>query len=126
MAGIASAQVYKLDWQAIRPGGGASSGGGFDLRGTVQSRTGAIKGGVFDLESGLAVELAVASTNPESPVLHITLAGDEATIIWTADQAFTLEQSGQVAGGTWTAVSSSSPVKVVAGGQDRFYRLRKN
>lgn len=52
-AATASAQDFSIDWYTIDGGGGTSTGGGFELSGTIgQPDPGFLSGGGFELEGG--------------------------------------------------------------------------
>lgn len=51
----AHAQSYSIDWFTIAGGGGASTGGGFSLNGTIgQPDPGAMSGGNYSLAGGFS------------------------------------------------------------------------
>src|SRR5687768_9668352 len=94
-----SGQNYSIDWFTIDGGGGASSGGGYTLNGSIgQADAGApMTGGNYSLTGGFWSLIATVST-PGLPLLTITLASpDTAMISWPSPSAgFVLEESANL------------------------------
>lgn len=101
LAGVA--QVYSISWHKIAGGGGTSSGGSFQVSGTVgQSDAGSpMSGGSYSVTGGFwSLIAAVQSTG--MPLLTITQSGANVTVSWANTGTFTLQSSGSLASGAWT------------------------
>jgi hypothetical protein len=114
---------YTLDWSKFS-GGGAVSGGGYTLDGTVgQSDAGNLSGGGYALDGGFWAGAISA------PTLFITGAGAEAVLSWTGS-GFVV-QSSEEAKGSWVDVSPGITtdglqyrVHTSVAGRKRFFQLR--
>ena len=117
---------YAVEWWTLDAGGGTSAGGSYTLSGTIgQPDTGVMAGGSFTLSGGFWPGVVVPSTG-ETPTLFIQSAAGELIITWMpVTPGFALESTEDLARPSWSAVGSSSPVKVVPAGRAAFYRLRK-
>lgn len=136
-AGSAQAQ-YSIDWFTLDGGGGVSTGGGYEVRGTIgQPDAGMASGGPFTLAGGFWSVLGVVPT-PGAPALLITNTPGGAVVSWPLPATgFLLEQTLQL-----TAPPGAIPWSPVAAGNyqtnathifitvpmplgNRFYRLRQ-
>jgi len=122
-----------VPWSTIDGGGGASSGGGFTISGTIgQPDAGAMSGGGFTLAGGFW-GLYDLSQSPPRPLLLIRRAGANAVLSWPVSvTGFTLEYTTQLGSGVWTMEPSfvvdsgtEHTVTVPANSSRRFYRLKK-
>jgi hypothetical protein len=134
LVGLAtSAQTqYTIDWFTIDSGGGTSSGGGFEVSGTIgQPDAGTLSGGGFVLEGGFWAG-AVAVQIPGRPLLTIERNGPNVVISWLVTaQPFALESRAEVASGIWSpvaqqAVTNNGAISVTLPLEpgNRFYRLQ--
>jgi hypothetical protein len=124
----ASAQ-YSIDWHTIDGGGGTSTGGVYQVSGTIgqPDAGGPMTNGQYSVTGGFwALPQAVQVSG--APTLKITAAAPGfATLSWTpATPGFVLQESSDVASG-WTNSPSgaANPTSVPASGLLKFYRLNK-
>jgi hypothetical protein len=103
-AGNLAAQSYSVDWYKIGGGGGTSSGGRFQVTGTIgQPDAGAMaSGGSFSVTGGFWSAISVLST-AGLPNLYITQLGNSVFVWWPATDYCTLQQSSNLTGGAWTS-----------------------
>lgn len=127
-------QTFSLDWATIDAGGGTSTGRTYSVTGTIgQFDAGLTTGGSYALLGGFWI-LGEAIEIPASPVLSARLAGQGSVVISWPQSAtgFELEQTSELAFGTWVKVTSppalvgfESQVILPTGSAQNFYRLRK-
>src|SRR3989442_3601084 len=101
---------YAIDWFTIDGGGGASSGGGFTLSGTIgQPDAGTLSGGNYTLQGGFWPGIVVPATG-EAPALFVQLIGNSVVISWSpATSGFTLEQTDSLSSPSWSAGPTGNP-----------------
>ncbi len=100
----ARAQTYSIDWYKIVGGGGASTGGTYQVSGTIGQHDagGPMTGGNYSLTGGFWALISVVQT-PGTPSLVITFAGPNSVkVSWPNTGSYTLQQNSAVGGGTWT------------------------
>jgi hypothetical protein len=132
----AGAQSYTIDWFTMDGGGGTSTGGVYQVNGTIgQPYAGrAISGGNYSLTSGFWSLFSVVQT-PGAPRLAITLTSTNTAIVsWPSTATgFTLQQNTSVIDTmNWSNVVTT-PIEdglfqyiiVHPGTGHRFYRLFK-
>src|SRR5438093_4963130 len=130
LATSAFAQSYSIDWFTIDGGGATSTGGVYQLSGTIgQPDAGAMmSGGNYSLDGGFW-SLIDAVQTPGAPTLTIIPAAPgQATVSWTpATHGFVLQESQSLTSPNWTVAPSgaSSPITVSATAPAKFYRLFK-
>ena len=112
LATSAHAQSYSIDWFTIDGGGGTSTGGVYQVSGTIgQPDAGpAMSGGNFSLTGGFWSLLSVVQA-PGAPTLRITLTSTNAALVsWPSPSTgFTLQQNtNSLASVNWTARSNIS------------------
>jgi hypothetical protein len=99
---ISFAQTYTIDWYKIAGGGGTSTGGTYQVSGTIgqPEAGGAMTGGTYSLTGGFWTINAVQT--PGAPVLTITHAGNQAIVSWDASvTGWTLQTNVNLATPTW-------------------------
>src|ERR1039458_1945409 len=76
----ATAQSYSIDWYKIAGGGGTSTGGTYQVSGTIgqPDAGGAMTGGSYSLTGGFWSLYAVQT--PGAPLLTITYIGNQAIV----------------------------------------------
>jgi hypothetical protein len=97
-ATVGHAQSYSIDWHKIAAGGGTSTGGVYQVSGTIgQHDAGtAMTGGNFSLTGGYWSLFAVQT--PGAPFLTITRSGNNAIISWSSPSTgFTLQTNSNLA-----------------------------
>jgi hypothetical protein len=125
----ASAQSYSLDWSTIDGGGGASTGGTFQVTGTLgQPDAGTMSGGNYTLQGGFWALPGLVQM-PGAPALYITnTAPGWATLWWSPPTpGFVLQETPSLSTTNWVYSPSgaTNPVVVPATLPAKFYRLHK-
>ena len=94
----ASAQSYSIDWYKIAGGGGTSTGGTYQVSGTIgQSDAGGpMTGGNYSLTGGFWALISVVQT-PGLPNLAITHTGNSVIVSWPNTGSYTLQQNSNLA-----------------------------
>jgi hypothetical protein len=105
-AGLAGAQNYKIDWYKIAGGGGTSTGGTYQIIGTIgqPDAGGAMSGGQYSVTGGFWSLISVVQM-PGAPNLIIVPNGaNSVKILWPdpATNRFTLQQNANLATANWT------------------------
>jgi len=128
----ASAQNYSIDWYKIAGGGGTSSGGNYQLSGTIgqADASSTMSGGPYSLTGGFWSLIAVIST-PGLPNLVITwVSPNSVKVSWAATGAYTLQSNNNLVGAAWSAFSGSvttangtNSVTVTPPNGNLFFRL---
>jgi len=99
---ISFAQTYTIDWHKVAGGGGTSTGGAYQVSGTVgqPDASGAQTGGNYSLTGGFWALYAVQG--PGAPLLTITYAGSEAIVSWSPSvTGWTLQTNANLATPAW-------------------------
>ena len=101
----AFAQSYSIDWYKIAGGGGTSTGGTYQVSGTIgqPDAGGAMTGGNYSLTGGFWALISVVQT-PGAPLLTISFNPQLSTVTvsWPDTGSYTLLQNSNLAGGSWT------------------------
>jgi hypothetical protein len=100
----AAAQGYSINWYKIAGGGGTSSGGTYQISGTVGQHDagGPMTGGTYSLTGGFWALLAVVQT-PGLPNLNIARNGTNSVIVFWADTGiYTLQNNNNLSTTNWT------------------------
>ena len=122
------AQPYSIDWHKVAGGGGTSTGGTYQVSGTIgQPDAGApMKGGNYSLTGGFWALYAVQT--PGAPVLTITYSGGTTAVVsWPLSvTGWTLQTNNNLSTGTWgnylgSVVNNSATVSSKVG--NLFFRL---
>jgi len=96
------AQQYSINWYKISGGGGTSTGGTYQVSGTIGQHDagGAMVGGQYSLTGGFWSLYAVQS--PGAPLFTITYAGNQAIVSWSPSvTGWTLQTNNNLATGVW-------------------------
>jgi hypothetical protein len=127
---IGFAQSYSVDWYKISGGGGTSTGGTYQVSGTIgqPDASGAMSGGNYSVTGGFWSLIQVVQT-PGAPLLIITHAGNQAIVSWDPSATgWTLQTNNSLATGTWGnylgAVSNNSVTNAPPTG-NVFFRLKQ-
>ena len=102
--GTGFAQSYSIDWYKIADGGGTSTGGTYQVSGTIGQHDagGPMTGGNYSLTGGFWALISVVQT-PGLPNLTITFVGPNSVVVsWPNTGSYTLQQNSNLAGGSWT------------------------
>src|ERR1019366_6016427 len=101
--GTGFAQSYSIDWYKIAGGGGTSTGGTYQVSGTIGQHDagGPMTGGNYSLTGGVWGLIFVGQTGG-LPNLAITFVGpNSVTVSWPNTGSYTLQQNFNLAGGSW-------------------------
>ena len=131
----AAAQSYSIDWSTIGGGGGVSTGGVYQVTGTIgQPDAGApMTGGNYSVSGGFWSLIAAVQT-PNAPLLTISLTHTNMAVVsWPSPSTgFGLQQNSSAGTTNWTDVGLSpndngttKSVVVPASPGSKFYRLRR-
>jgi hypothetical protein len=134
LAGIVTgvqAQSYGIDWYKVAGGGGTSTGGTYQVTGTIgqPDAGGPMTGGSYSLTGGFWALYAVQT--PGAPILTITHSGNSAIVSWLASvTGFSLQTNANVAasswvkyGGTITTSNGTNSVTMTPPTGNLFFRL---
>jgi hypothetical protein len=104
----AYAQQYSINWFKVAGGGGASTGGTYQVSGTIGQHDagGPMTGGNYSLTGGFWSIITVVQT-PGAPLLTITLNAQlpTVTVSWPASATnFVLQQNSDLSTANWTPV----------------------
>src|SRR5208337_826669 len=93
---IGFAQSYSIDWYKVSGGGSTSTGGTYQVSGTIgqHDASGAMTGGNYSLTGGFWALYAVQT--PGAPMLYISHAGNTVTIYWQAVTGWNLQQNNNL------------------------------
>src|SRR5690349_14300332 len=115
-AASAPAQSYSADWSTIDGGGGTSTGGVYQVSGTIgQPDAGpTMSGGNYTLDGGFWSLIAAVQT-PGAPLLRVFLTSTNTVIVEWASPAtgFNLQQNAALGTTNWSGLTNM--VDVVAG-----------
>jgi len=107
---IARAQQYSIDWYKIAGGGGTSTGGTYQVSGTIGQHDagGPMTGGNYSLTGGFWALISVVQT-PGAPTLFISHASNTVTVYWQDVPGWALQQNGNLASSAgWSASSGAT------------------
>jgi hypothetical protein len=114
---FSQAQSYTVDWHKIAGGGGTSSGGAYQVSGTIgqQDAGTAMTGGSYAMTGGFWSIISVVQT-PGVPNLTITFVGPNSVVVsWPNTGNYTLQQNSNLAApAAWA--TSGYPVTTNANG----------
>jgi hypothetical protein len=131
LAFAASGQPYSIDWYKVAGGGGTSTGGTYQVSGTIgqPDAGGPLTGGPYSLTGGFwAIE---AVQTPGLPLLTITHSGTSVIVSWPDTGSYTLQQNSNLAATAgWTTssysittASGTNSVTVNSPAGNLFFRL---
>ena len=102
-------QSYTVDWYKVAGGGGTSTGGTYQVSGTIgqPDASGAMSGGNYSVTGGFWALINVVQT-PGAPTLYISRSNNVVTVYWQNVSGWNLIQSGNLTTpvGSWPASSS--------------------
>ena len=106
----ATAQTYTVDWYKVAGGGGTSTGGTYEVSGTIgqPDASGAMSGGNYSVTGGYWALINVVQT-PGAPTLFIARSNNVATVYWQNVSGWNLIQNGNLATPVASWSASSSP-----------------
>jgi len=95
-------QQYSIDWHKIAGGGGTSTGGIYQVSGTIgqPEASGTLSGGPYSVTGGFWSLYAVQTAG--APLLTITYFGNQAVVWWSpAVTGWTLQTNATLATPAW-------------------------
>ncbi|MGO8839216.1 MAG: hypothetical protein ACLQAH_09025 [Limisphaerales bacterium] len=95
---ISFAQSYSIGWYKVSGGGGTSSGGTYQISGTIGQHDsgGPMTGGNYSLTGGFWALISVIQT-PGAPTLYISHSGNTVTVSWLTVSGWNLQQNNNLA-----------------------------
>ena len=131
----ASAQSYSIDWYKIAGGGGTSTGGTYQVSGTIGQHDagGPMTGGNYSLTGGFWSLISVVQT-PGAPLLTITFNPQLSTINvswpspstgWTLQQNSDLTTTGWSTSGGISDNGTNKSITITPPTGNLFFRLKQ-
>jgi len=132
----ASGQTYTVDWYKIAGGGGTSTGGTYQVNGTIGQPDAslAMSGGSYSVTGGFWSLISVVQM-PGVPKLIITHGGNTVTVSWpdAATNTYTLQQNATLAltnawatsGYTITPANGTNSITLTPPTGNLFFRLKQ-
>ena len=102
---------YTIDWYTIDGGGGTSTGGTYQVSGTIgqPDASGTMTGGNYSLTGGFWSLIAAVQTSG-APTLFISHSGNTVTVYWQDVSGWSLQQNSNLnSSGGWSASSGWTP-----------------
>jgi hypothetical protein len=129
---LSHAQSYSIGWYKIAGGGGTSSGGAYQITGTIGQHDagGVMTGGGYSLTGGFWSLISVVQT-AGLPKLTIAHAGNSVLVSWPDTGNYILQQSGNLASSPrWTpsafsisAGNGTNSITIAPAQGNLFFRL---
>jgi hypothetical protein len=125
------AQSYSINWYKVAGGGGTSTGGTYQVSGTIgqPDASGAMTGGNYSLTGGFWALISVVQT-PGAPTLYISRSGSTVTVFWQDVSGWTLQQNnnltvpaGWSASSGVTTSSGTNYLNLTSPAGNLFFRL---
>ena len=131
---VSFAQSYSIDWYKVAGGGGTSTGGTYQVSGTIgQPDAGApMSGGSYSLTGGFWALISVVQT-AGLPNLTITHAGNSVIVSWPDTGIYTLQQNANLAlangwattGYSITTSNGTNSITITPPTANLFFRLKQ-
>jgi hypothetical protein len=131
---VSFAQSYSIDWYKVAGGGGTSTGGTYQVSGTIgQPDAGApMTGGSYSLTGGFWALISVVQT-AGLPNLTITHAGNSVIVSWPNTGIYTLQQNANLAlangwattGYLITTSNGTNSITITPPTGNLFFRLKQ-
>jgi len=131
---VARAQTnYTIGWYTIDGGGGTSTGGTYQVSGTIgqPNASGAMTGGNYSLTGGFWSLIAAVQTGG-APTLYITSSGNTVTVYWQDVSGWSLQQNNNLnsSGGwsvnsSWTTSNGTNYLNITPPTGNLFFRLKQ-
>jgi hypothetical protein len=129
---IGLAQQYSIGWYKVAGGGGTSTGGLYQVSGTIgqHDASGAMSGGGYSLTSGFWSLYAMQT--PGLPFLTISRSGNSAVVSWPNTGSYNLQTNGNlhasrwmVFGGPVNTANGTNSVTITPPTGNLFFRLQQ-
>jgi len=121
-----SAQDFDVDWHTIDGGGGTSSGGPYELSGTIGQPDSSVEplvGGDYELTGGFWPGWVLPSDN-ELPALFIQHTPSGIIVSWPPGATgASLEETSDLTSGSWLPSSTANGIPVAPTDRTMYYRL---
>jgi hypothetical protein len=127
-------QSYSVDWYKIAGGGGTSTGGVYQVSGTIgqHDASSAMSGGNYSVTGGFWALVNVVQT-PGAPTLYISHSGNSVTVYWQDVSGWNLIQSGNLTTplASWSASSGiitsngTNSITITPPTGSLFFRLKQ-
>ena len=124
---------YTIDWYTIDGGGGTSTGGTYQVSGTIgqPDASGAMTGGNYSLTGGFWSLIAAVQTGG-APTLYITSSGNTVTVYWQDVSGWSLQQNsnlnslgGWSVNSSWTTSNGTNYLYITPPVGNLFFRLKQ-
>jgi hypothetical protein len=132
--GTGFAQSYSIDWYKIAGGGGTSTGGTYQVSGTIGQHDagGPMTGGSYSLTGGFWSLISVVQT-AGLPNLTITHSGNSVIVSWPDTGSYTLQQNSNLvatagwttSGYTITTSNGTNSITITPPTGNLFFRLKQ-
>ena len=128
----ARAQSYTIDWYKIAGGGGTSTGGTYQVSGTIgqPDASGAMTGGNYSLTGGFWALISVVQS-AGAPTLYISHSGNTVTVYWQNVTGWSLHQNNNLTSpvawslnSSWSTTNGTNYLNVVNPTGNLFYKLQ--
>jgi hypothetical protein len=131
---LSFAQSYSIDWYKVSGGGGTSTGGTYQVSGTIGQHDagGPMTGGGYSLTGGFWSLISVLQT-AGLPNLTITYSGNSVIVSWPDTGSYTLQQNSNLAAtASWTTNSytittanGTNSITITPPTGNLFFRLKQ-
>ncbi len=127
----ASAQSYSINWYKIAGGGGTSTGGTYQVAGTIGQPDASLTltGGNYSLTGGFWAIISVIQTSG-APALSISYSAKTITIYWQNVSGWVLQQNNNLSepanwsqNNGWTTTNGTNYLTVPSPAGNWFFRL---
>jgi hypothetical protein len=128
---VSFGQSYSIDWYKVSGGGGTSTGGTYQVSGTIGQHDagGPMTGGSYSLTGGFWALISVVQT-PGAPTLYISRSGNAVTVYWQAVSGWSLQQNNNLtmpanwmASGGVTTSNGTNYLNLTSPTGNLFFRL---
>ena len=101
------AQSYTVDWYKIAGGGGTSTGGTYQLNGTIgqPDASGAMTGGSYSLSGGFWSIISVVQSAGGPNLIIVPNGPNSVQVLWPATGSYVLQQNNNLAATSGWATS---------------------
>jgi len=127
----ALAQQYSIDWHKVAAGGGTSTGGTYQINGTIgqHDAAGPMTGGNYSLTGSFWALISVVQT-PGAPTLYFSHSGSTLTVYWQNVTGWSLQQNTNLAipagwsvNSSWTTANGTNSLILASPTGNLFFRL---
>ena len=127
------AQNYSIGWYKVAGGGGTSSGGTYQVSGTIgqPDASGALTGGNYSLTGGFWALISVVQTAGLPDLTIMFVGSNSVKVSWPNTGSYTLQQKNNLAalggwstsGYTITTANGTNSITVISPTGNLFFRL---